>query len=70
MTNLEIYKARLLTEIIRNKEMLILMGYDWPSIEPDNSNSLNELEEFYAEIMGFATLHNFIAKNYPHTSGR
>lgn len=70
MKDLEAYKASLIKEINSNKEMLIEMGFDWPSEDLNYNNNLGEIEEFYAEIMGYAAVHNFIAENYPHTPGR
>ena len=70
MSNLDEYKIKLVNEINSYKDLLIQMGFDWPSNENYNNNSIENLEEFYAEINGYIALHNFRAQYYPHTSGR
>ena len=76
MKNLETYKIALINEINSYKGLLIEMGFDWPSNEINSNNepttheNIIDLEQFYIQIMGYIELHNFIAKNYPHTSGR
>lgn len=70
MKTINEYKANLINEINEYKSLLIQMGFDWPLEELNNDIPLETIEEFYAEIMGFIELHNYRAKNYPHTSGR
>lgn len=67
MKNLEAYKLALINEIKTNKEKVINMGFDWPTEELKyDIIPLDTLEEYYAEIMGYIALHNFIDKNYPN----
>ena len=71
MKNLDGYKINLINEINSLKPLLIEMGFDWPTNELIYDEVLIiELEEFYSEINGYISLHNYRAKNYPHTSGR
>jgi hypothetical protein len=73
MNRLDPYKIGLINEINSYKTLLIDMGFE--CTEELNVNNYDEylisdLEDFYSEIMGYIELHNYRAKNYPHTSGR
>ncbi len=71
MNRLDPYKISLINEINSYKTLLIEMGFDWPTEElKAEEYLLNDLEDFYSQIMGYIELHNYRAKNYPHTSGR
>ena len=68
MKSLDAYKIALINEINSHKAELIELGFDWPT----NSDYLNydeqlleELEEFYAEIMGYKALNSFVKNNWP-----
>jgi hypothetical protein len=70
MKTQEAYKTALINEIESLKPLLIQMGFDYPLEANINENSIELLEEFYSEINGYISLHNFKYYNYPHTSGR
>lgn len=68
MKSLDDYKIALIKEILSHKAELIQMGFDWPTndnLNYDDENLLDDLEQFYADIMGYKALNSFVNKNWP-----